>query len=261
MLRRACAARPRRQALGERQSAAGRARVSAGCDVRKDGRARAAIPPSGHVLASCRGILKTARAQIAALLDLFAQHGACQSIEFLALLELRQNRVQQLFEDRNRAVAGQDLRIGNDRLDELADEPMQDCLADLVFALAVALRCSDELREFRSIDDLLSDEGSRRASGNALRTRFRPIERLYATVVHPSRSVLSARTLLTNDQRQGLAVLGKQDTAVSNILDRPAIVEEGTLVVAVALGRNDIGALAEPHRLHINHRHWFFGFS
>src|SRR5215470_14136477 len=187
MLRRACAARPRRQALGERQSAAGRARVSAGCDVRKDGRARAAIPPSGHVLASCRGIFKTARAQIAALLDLFAQHGACQSIEFLALLELRQNRVQQLFEDRNRAVAGQDPRIGNDRLDELADELMQDCLADLVFALAVALRCGDELREFRSIDDLLSDEGSRRAAGNALRTRFRPIEPygLYATVVHP----------------------------------------------------------------------------
>src|SRR5215813_7545837 len=36
-------------------------------------------------------------------------------------------------------------------------------------------------------------------------------------------------TSLTIDQRQGLAVLGKEDAAVGNILDRPAIVEEGTL--------------------------------
>src|ERR1700729_370637 len=54
------------------------------------------------------GSLKTVRAQIAALLDLFAQHGACQSIEVLALLELRQNRVQQLFEDRMRISTNAD---------------------------------------------------------------------------------------------------------------------------------------------------------
>src|SRR5436853_162375 len=83
-----------------------------------DVRARAAIPPTGRVPASCRGILKTAHAQNLALLDLFTQHGACQAIEFLALLELRQDRGQQLLEDRNRAVSGQDLGIGDDRLDE-----------------------------------------------------------------------------------------------------------------------------------------------
>jgi hypothetical protein len=87
--------------------------------------------------ASCRGILKAARAQMVALLDLFTQYGACQSIEFFALFELQQNPGQQLLEYRNRAVTGQNLGIGNRRLDELADKLTKDCLADRALALAV----------------------------------------------------------------------------------------------------------------------------
>src|SRR4029077_15523717 len=130
---------------------------------------------------------------------------------------------------------------------------MKNCLADR--SMALVERGGDLPRELRGIDCPVVD-----GAANTLRcTPFIRARGLYATVVHPRRSRLSGPTSLTIDQRQGLAVLGKEDAAVSNILDRPAIVEEGTLVVAVALGRNDIGALAEPHRLHINHRHWFFG--
>src|SRR4051812_2928966 len=256
-LRRVCAARLHRWAPGERRSAAAPARVSAGCVGHKDGRAHAAAPPSGRVRASCRGILKAARAQLPALLDLFAQHALCQVIEFFALLELRQNRGQQLIEYRNRALTGQDLGIGNDRLDELADKLTKNGLANR--ALALVERGGDLARELRGIDGPVLD-----GAGNTLRcTRVSPIElrAIYATVIHPRRSVLSARTLLTIDQRQGLAVLGKKDAAFDNILDHPAIVEEGALVIAVALGRNDIGALAEPHRLHIQDWRRLFGIG
>src|SRR5215467_2171546 len=58
----------------------------------------------------------------------------------------------------------------------------------------------------------------------------------------------------TIDQRQVLAALGKEDAAVSDILDGPAIVEKGALVVAATLGRDDVGVLAEPHGLHIDDR-------
>jgi hypothetical protein len=85
-----------------------------------------------------------------ALLDLFAQHALCQPIEFFALLELRQNRGQQLIEYRNRALTGQDLRVGNDRLDELADKLAKNGLADR--ALALVDRGGDLPREFRGID-------------------------------------------------------------------------------------------------------------
>jgi hypothetical protein len=53
----------------------------------------------------------------------------CQSIEFFALFELRQNPGQQLLEYGDRAVTGQDLGIGNRRLDELADKLTKDRLA------------------------------------------------------------------------------------------------------------------------------------
>ena len=108
----------------------------------------------------------------------------CQSIEFFALFELRQNPGQQLLEYRNRAVTGQDLGIGNRRLDELADKLTKDCLADR--ALALAVRGGDQPRELRRIDWPVSDGDGRHVAGNTGCTRFRPIElrALYATVVH-----------------------------------------------------------------------------
>src|SRR5688500_10557050 len=149
---------------------------------------------------------------MATLLELFAQHGACEAIEFFTLFKLRQNRGQQLLEYRNRAVARQDLGIGKYRLDELGDKLVKNSLGDRAFALVE--RGGDLPRELRGIDCPAFD-----GAGKTLQAaRFRPIElrALYATVVHPRRSVLSARKSLTIDQRQGLAVLGKQDTAVSN---------------------------------------------
>jgi hypothetical protein len=155
-----------------------------------------------------------------------------------------------LLEYRNRAIRRQDLGIGNDRLDELGDEFAKNRLADRTFALVE--RGGNLPRKLRRIDGLVIAKAAKPLRS----TRFSPIERrtLYATVIHPGRSVLSARTLLTIDQRQGLTVLRKKDAAFDNILDHPAIVEEGALVIAIALGRNDIGALAEPHGLHIHHR-------
>ena len=52
-------------------------------------------------------------------------------------LSCGRNPGQQLLEYRNRAVTGQNLGIGNRRLDELADKLTKDCLADRALALAV----------------------------------------------------------------------------------------------------------------------------
>ena len=104
-----------------------------------------------------------------ALLDLFTQHGACQAIEFFALLELRQDRGQQLLEDRNRAVSGQDLGIGDDRLDELGDKLTKNGLADRAVAL---VQCRGDLpRELRGIDGPVLERGRDRPCGARVSVR------------------------------------------------------------------------------------------
>ena len=75
-----------------------------------------------------------------------------------------------LFEDRNRAVAGQGLRIGNDRLDELADELMQDSfcrssrrarrLASTVLGEEIEQRRDQRARCFEAAQSVLSERGT-----------------------------------------------------------------------------------------------------